>query len=117
MIAEREERQDIRLERQAVRIILERLATEARDTADGCGRFSEQLLQQIFTEVTGGSADPASINVLLRLPFLRPIPDAEGYRGFVDRESADALRAGDVVRFIFVPHDSKLVDIVRRTER
>jgi hypothetical protein len=104
MICEREAKQDHRIYPETVRAILERLATFARNTRNGLGRFDIQSIHRVFYEITGTGPDEASHQLLLRLPALRPTVDEDGSRSFVDQDFSDALRGGDVFRFVEKPY-------------
>lgn len=94
-----------------VRQILERIATIARTTGDGLGPITSDHLRTAFREVCGYEPDEGSYVLLQRLPGLgvqgtlgeddeNLAAGASGPRYFVDEVVADALRAGDVVRFV-----------------
>lgn len=105
MICEREAEQDNRLDPEAVRSLIERLATLARSTEDGRGRIDIITIQNTFRDIVGFPPDEAAQQFILRLPGLGPSSAEDSSREFVDGQLADAARAGDTARYIEHPYD------------
>jgi hypothetical protein len=102
-ICDREARVDIGVDGVAVRNILERLATRARITPSGLGPLAFDELTGAFQYVCSYVPDAESFILLQRLAGLQVYEPARNNRAFVDEDLADALRAGDVVRFVEAP--------------
>ncbi|WP_417482625.1 NACHT domain-containing protein [Maricaulis sp.] len=105
-ICEREKDQDPRLVADTIRKIMERLATRARASTDGLGRFDMRTLSDTFRDIVGVSPDEAALNLISRLPGLNPMELEDHTRTFVDPALTDAARAGDVVQFCQMPYSS-----------
>lgn len=103
-IAEREASMNSNLDGYTIRLILERLATQARNSADGLGPISEKELTSIYRSVCGHEPDDKSYQILQRLPGLGAMDGIDGSRRFIDVALVDAARAGDVVSCILEPH-------------
>jgi hypothetical protein len=103
-ICTREAAIDINLDGGTVRLILERLATKARGTADGLGPISFEDMTDAFHEVCGYRPDDKGIVLLQRLPGLGLRDIADNSRQFVDEYLVDTARAGDVTSFLVNPY-------------
>jgi NACHT domain len=99
-ISEREagNQEDV-IDGEAVRTLIERLASNARRSTDGLGSFQISDLDQVFTDICGYNPDNAGRNLLQRLPGLAPKKE-DGSRGFIDNTLVDAARSGDVIRYV-----------------
>ncbi len=107
-ISEREAEQDKRLSQLTVRMLIERLATVARQTTDGLGRLDLSTIHEAFKETVGFTPDAAAQQFILRLPGLTPTSDEDSNRTFIDADLADCARAGDTIRFCQDPHNARL---------
>ena len=94
------------VESEAVREILERLATRARSSAEGLGPITGSEFVETFRDVCGIEPDDRGHQLLARLSGLAIVRSGEESRQFIDEEFADACRAGDVARFCLAPWDS-----------
>jgi hypothetical protein len=104
-ICEREASIHEHLDSEAVRRVLETLASSARSTATGLGPISERDVFDAFRRVTSMDADEVARPLLMRLPCLSARDQVEGGRSFLDDQLLDVLRAGDVVRFAYSPYE------------
>lgn len=111
MICEREAQQDERLDQDVARLMLERLASEARRSPDGLGQFDIPTIQTIFHETASFFPDEAAQQFILRLPGLGPSSEEHGARTFVDRTLANCSASGDFVRYVQSPYSSELKNI------
>ena len=93
-----------------LRQILERLATIARTKGNGLGPLGESDLTTDFRQVCGYVPDEGSYQLLQRLPGLGAQDSGDGSRSFIDQCVADALRAGDLVRYVTGPRPDGLVE-------
>ena len=103
-ICEREAELDVEIDKDVVRHLLEALATRSRQLSNGTGPLYESDLAEIFRNVTGIEPMEAAKALLQRLPGLTSRDQEIGARSFVDLEMLQALRAGDVARFIENPY-------------
>lgn len=95
---------------EAVRSILESLATMARRTTDGLGPLSSQDIIAAFQRVVGHPPDDQGTLLLQRLPGLGVHNAAESTRAFIDQDLASTLRAGELFRYALSPHTAALLD-------
>ena len=102
-ISEREAKTEFGIDADTVRVLIERLASNARLTSDGLGSLQQEDLIQVFNEVCGYPPDEKGITLLQRLPGLAPHKQEDGSRGFIDKDLVDAARAGDVIRYMDNP--------------
>ncbi len=107
-ISERESRPDAGIAGRVVREILERLATYARSTEDGLGPLTFEQIAHSFHDVVGRAADVNDYVLLQRLPGLAVGDPVTGTRKFIDTALADAVAAGDPLRFALDPHSDHL---------
>ncbi|MBW5250093.1 NACHT domain-containing protein [Streptomyces sp. P01-B04] len=111
-ISEREADMEMGVDGFTIRKVLERLATQARRSADGLGPISQEELTSVFHSVCGYAPDEGSYQLLQRLPGLGAMDSVDGSRRFVDVSLVDAARAGDVVACILEPNtDSPLLEM------
>jgi hypothetical protein len=90
---------------QAVRLILERLASIARATSQGIGPLTPFDLVEAFVRVRNQRPSDEELTLLQRLPGLGGREDSEeGTRSFIDVDLASAAQAGDVQDFIRDPY-------------
>ena len=92
-----------------IRLILENLATRAREKEGGLGPLTAREMTDAFTEVCGYEPADQSLIVLQRLPGMGRATSEQGARIFVDVELADACKAGDFVRFVLEPYTCSCV--------
>ncbi|WP_082373678.1 NACHT domain-containing NTPase [Nocardia sp. NRRL S-836] len=114
VISEREARgagNEIDVDGASVRVMLERLASLARSTPSGLGPFSFDDVFGAFKAVCSTVPDTESIVLLQRLACLQVYEPATNSRSFVDDDLADALRAGDIIRFIESPFIDKHIHL------
>ena len=104
-ICEREANLDAEIDRDVVRRLLEALATHSRQLSNGTGPLYESDLSEVFRKVTGIEPMEPAKALLQRLPGLTSRDQEIGARSFVDLEMLQALRAGDVARFIENPYE------------
>ena len=104
-ICEREAELDVGIDKDIVRQILEALATHSRQLSNGTGPLHESDLAEVFRGVTGIEPMEPAKALLQRLPGLTSRDQEIGARSFVDLEMLQALRAGDVARFIENPYE------------
>lgn len=102
-IAEREAEIEAGIDATTVRRLMERLASVARESLDGLGPLGPDRIQAAFRSVCGYSPDDRGAVLLQRLPGLGGTSAEDGSRVFIDRDFADAARAGDVFRFLEDP--------------
>lgn len=108
-LCKREENQNRSLDQEAIRSILERLATRARASADGLSGITTDVFNEEFINVVGYQPDPQSLTSLLRICGLRSSASGDGSRQFIDAELAGALKAGDIVKYVAKPFDENSV--------
>ena len=94
------------IDREAIRQLLENLATRARVLPRGSGPLYDRDLSNAYQEITGYEPSEAARVLLQRLPGLTARDQEVGARSFVDDEMMEALRAGSVVRFVINPYVS-----------
>ncbi len=99
-VSEREAQQTDNLDVSSVRALLERLATNARRSADGLGPVSIQEIAEIYFELFGVAPDQEAQRLILRFPGTRASDAGDGSRIFIDADLAAAARAGDLARAI-----------------
>ena len=104
-ICEREAELDVEIDKDVVRQLLEALATRSRQLSSGTGPLYESDLADVFRTVTGIEPMESAKALLQRLPGLTARDQEIGARSFVDLEMLQALRAGDVARFIQNPYE------------
>ncbi len=108
-ITEREAKIEAGVTGDNIRNILELLATIARRMEGGLGPFSSTDIVHAFERVCGYTPSDQALIVLQRLPGLgRGEGAVESERTFIDKEFADACRAGDVVRFCIDPYGDSI---------
>ena len=90
----------------AVRFLLEDLATRVRALSKGSGPLFESDLADAYKAATGYEPLEAARALLQRLPGLTARDQEAGARSFVDDEMMQALQAGPVARFIQSPYSS-----------
>jgi hypothetical protein len=105
-IAEREARPQDGIAGGSVRQILERLGSYARDTTDGLGPLTFDQISRAFRDVVGRSPDVSDYVLLQRLPGLGVADAVTGARRFIDSALADAIAAGDPLRFALDPYSA-----------
>ena len=88
----------------AVRRLLEDLATRARGLTKGSGPLLDSDLADAYRKITGNEPLEAARTMLQRLPGLTARDQEVGARSFVDDEMMEALQAGEVARFIQNPY-------------
>ncbi|MCE5277004.1 MAG: NACHT domain-containing protein [Planctomycetaceae bacterium] len=104
-VTEREARIESGVTGANIRAILESLATVARRKEGGVGPISTADIVGAFESECGFSPTDEALIVLQRLPGLgRDAGIAEDARNFVDRDFADACRAGEVAKFCVDPY-------------
>ena len=103
-ICEREAELDVEIDKDVVRQLLEALATRSRQLSNGTGPLYESDLAEVFRSVTGIEPMESAKALLQRLPGLTSRDQEIGARSFVDLEMLQALRAGDVARFMENPY-------------
>ena len=103
MISEREASQHDSIDKEYIRLIIERLATYARKTPDSLGLFSIDDIKNIFREITNQYPDENSMPLLMRFPGLGQSSTGEG-RTFVDDTLAYAAMSFDLIKYITAPH-------------
>lgn len=89
---------------EAVRRLLEDLATRARGLPRGSGPLLDSDLSDAYRKITGNEPLEAARAMLQRLPGLTARDQEVGARSFVDDEMLEALQAGAVARFIQNPY-------------
>lgn len=104
-IADREAGIEAGIDGGTVRMILERLGTKSRITNDGLGHLDQNDIMDAFQQVCGYSPDERGVVLLQRLPGLglSARRHDDGSRQFIDKDLADAVKAGDVFRYIQDP--------------
>jgi hypothetical protein len=110
-VCERESKMDPSTDGPTVRRVLERIATKCRKQGSKIGPLSQEDLLTAYEEVCGWKPDDQGVAFLQRLPGLTQTSNEDNQRQFVDPDYADALRSGDVVRFVMDPHSGELNDI------
>ena len=88
----------------AVRQLLEALATRARSLPRGSGPLLDRDLADAYKIVTGNEPLEAARTLLQRLPGLTARDQEVGARSFVDDEMMEALQAGPVARYVQSPY-------------
>jgi NACHT domain len=94
---------DAGLDGEAVRSIIEHLASRARATADGRGPLVFDDYTEAFRAACGYPPDDRGVVLLQRLPGLGLRDQADDSRQFIDEQLADTARTGDVQRFLIDP--------------
>lgn len=107
-ITEREAEIEAGVEPESIRNLIEWLASLARTTIDGLGPLSADTIVEAFRDVCGYSPDDRGAVLLQRLPGLSTAQSEDGSRVFIDRDFAEAARAGMIVRFVEDPFNTKL---------
>lgn len=107
MISDREADIEAGIDGGSVRLILEKLASEARSQVDPVGPIAQDLILEVFKEVCGYSPDDRAMMLLQRLPGIGPLRPEDGTRQFVDSDLANAASAGEVYRFIEDPYTKR----------
>ncbi len=120
-ISSREAEIEAGIDGETVRTILERLGTKSRNTNDGLGRLQQNDIVDAFQQSCGYSPDDRGLVLLQRLPGLGWTTQQnndddnilgfgaqrqdDGSRQFIDKDLADALKAGDIFRYIQDPYN------------
>lgn len=91
-----------------VRKLIERLATLARNSADGLGPISSKQITDAFSGVCGYEPDDRGAVLLQRLPGLGVHSSEDESRIFIDQDLAETARAGDVYSYIVNPFGAEL---------
>ena len=112
-ICQREAELSSQIDSQAVRELLEALATRARALPQGSGPLYDSDLSEAYKNITGNEPLEGARTLLQRLPGLTARDQEVGARSFVDDDMMEALRAGAVVRFIVNPYVSPGVKSVQ----
>ncbi|MDX2283381.1 MAG: NACHT domain-containing protein [Bacteroidia bacterium] len=102
-ICAREAKMESGVEADAIREILERLASKARSFQGGLGPIYEKDLSNIFEDVTGYPPSDSEFVILQRLPGLGPRDTQDGSRQFIDTNLAQAAKAGQVIKYVQDP--------------
>lgn len=105
-ICQREARTQKPLDADAIRNILENLASVARTTSDGYGPITAEHISEAFRLETGAYPDDAARPLLHRLPGLTVQDAQRGTRRFMDSQMVDSLRSGAVAKFLNDPYDT-----------
>lgn len=105
-IAEREAKIDIGVDGETIRKIIERLASESRNTLDGLGKISFDVMQKAFNDIVGYYPDEQGIKFLQRLAPLGVTDSTDGTRMFINSDLLDAACAGEVFRYIVNPYEN-----------
>ena len=108
LTSQREAEIEAGVDGQAVRQIVENLATKARGKNDGMSSISQDDILGSFQSVCGFSPDDRGMLLLQRLPGLGSSSREDGSRDFIDGDLVDAARAGDVCRFVEDPYTFQL---------
>ena len=108
LISAREANINPALDGEAVRGIIEQLASVARATTDGRGPLTFADLEDAFVSACGHRPDDLGAVLLQRLPGLGLRDVTDDSRQFIDEQFVDAARAGDVARFLFDPFSTTL---------
>ncbi|MFE6749976.1 NACHT domain-containing protein [Kitasatospora purpeofusca] len=104
-ISVREARIETGLDGQAIRAMIERLATVARKSSSGLGPLTYAEITDGFKSIRGREPSDDQRTILHRLPGLGSQPDFEdGTRKFIDTDLASAAQARDVSSFILNPY-------------
>jgi hypothetical protein len=111
-ISDREARIEAGIDGETVRTILERLGSKARNTNDGLGRLLSTDIVDAFQQVCGYQPDDRGVVLLQRLPGLGLGAQRhdDGSRQFIDKDLADAVKAGDILRYIQDPFNFPIED-------
>lgn len=120
-VCERESFIKLGMDGDAVRSVLERLASAARSTSQGVGPLSPYDLSDAFASVRRQRPSDEDLTLLQRLPGLGGEEESreEGTRSFIDVDFASACQAGDVADFVLHPfaRDGKSSDSRERSLR
>ena len=103
-ICQREADLSADIDSDAVRLLLEELATRARSGARAAGPLSDSDIADAYKRITGYEPLEAARTLLQRLPGLTARDQEAGMRSFVDNEMMEALQAGSVSRFVHSPY-------------
>jgi len=115
-VCNREAKMEIGVSGENIRSILESLATLARTKETGLGPVFPQDIISLFEKECGYHPTDEALIVLQRLPGLgRDTTGGEESRCFVDKEFADACRAGDLVSYLKDPFGSETRDALSKT--
>ena len=109
-ICQREAAIEASLEPSAVQMIVERLATLARQRTDSLGPIYPDDIRTVFQEIVGYEPDDRGQMLLMRLPGLGPHAPDDGSRRFVDPDLADVAAGGDLYRFVMDPFNEGCLD-------
>jgi hypothetical protein len=107
-ICEREAEIEAGIDPDAVRRLLGRLATLARNTADGLGPVSAEQITKAFEFVCGYPPDDRGAVLVQRLPGLGGHSAEDGSRVFIDKDFADSALGGAVSDFVENPYSQYL---------
>jgi len=108
-ICAREAEIDAGIEPSTVRGLIEKVATFARESSDGLGPLTPDQIIQAFVETVGYSPDDRGAVLLQRLPGLGGHSSQEGARVFIDKDLAEAAKAGAIFNFIEDPYNAKMI--------
>lgn len=103
LICQRESQIHRYLDADAIRRILERLATQTRSTLSNLGPITEDDIAEAFRQEVGAYPDERARPLLQRLPGLSVRNHEDGSRSFLDDQLLDVLRANDLVTFVRNP--------------
>jgi hypothetical protein len=116
LICDREAEIEATIDGAGVRLVVERLASLARQRSEALGPLHFADIEQSFREIAGYTPDDRALVLLQRLPGLGPMDEQDGTRRFVDADLADTAAAGEVFRFAMAPHDSTGAHLRWKTE-
>jgi hypothetical protein len=102
-IANRESEIEAGIDPDTVRRLIERIAMLARNSVDGLGPLSPDVILGAFKQVCGYAPDDRGAVLLQRLPGLGAHHSEDGSRVFIDSDFAEAARGGATFRIIENP--------------
>jgi len=114
LICQREAEIEASIDGQTLRLVVERLASFAREQQEAVGPVTYSQIVDAFREICGYDPDDRATVLLQRLPGLGPADAEDGTRQFVDRDFADCAGAGDIVSFVSAPYPPMSSVLVRK---
>jgi hypothetical protein len=107
-ICKREAEIEAGIDPDIVKHLIEQLASIARGTIDGLGPLAPDVIIKAFKDVCGYPPDDKGAVLLQRLPGLGSSQAEDGSRYFIDKDFAQAAKAGALTRYIEDPFVSNL---------
>ena len=104
MIARRESEQLEGVDKEQFLLFFGALGVRARQTPGGQTSFSPQVMEELFSKVTGSTILEDERNLLLRLPGLGVAQDSPLHRSFIDRDFMNVVCALPSLKYVYDPY-------------